>query len=406
MQNEGSIFKRTIIRNKKKYKYYVYQWMDEVGKKHNKSFPYTQLGKKEAENFQQEIMEKRKRGFLLASQDKTVGDWVSEYLLVYKKPKLRKSSYRRQLVSAVKLDPIADIALDKLTPTDVQQLYNDLAEKGLSTSSISNVHKLLSEAYRKAFANRIIISNPMLAVDAIKVKTTEINIFTYRQIRILFGTIRKLKKGVPSSKEDTFGKHFNVRHDYKLMFWMLLTTGMRISELLSLEWSDISFKDRTISITKSKVNENRNDVNAPKTVAGRRTIPIISEALFRRLKKHQERDGVTRITGPVFDSKSGKMLCYQNIYRVWSHIMNETGLKQPKGRAFHIFRHTFASFVLRKLSHIIPLVSLSRILGHSDVSTTLRIYQHHIPDDNERILSDLENIRNAYKKDDNETKAT
>ena len=32
------------------------------------------------------------------------------------------------------------------------------------------------------------------------------------------------------------------------------------------------------------------------------------------------------------------------------------------------------------------MVSLSRILGHADVSITLKIYQHHIPDDNERIL--------------------
>ena len=400
MQNEGSIFENTIKRNNRKYRYYCFQWVDEKGKKHKKYFSHTKEGKKEAIKFQKEIMEKRNKGFQLSSQEKTVGEWVSEYLLVYKKPKLRRSSFLRQLVSADKLVAIADIPLDQLTPTDVQRLYNNLADDGLSTSSISNVHKLLAEAYRKAFANKMILSNPMLAVDSIKVKTSEINIFTYRQIRVLFGTIRKLKKGVPSSKKrDTFGKHFNTSHDYTLLFWMLLTTGMRIAELLALQWSDINFNNRTITISKSKENAKGNTFNAPKTPSGRRTIPIISEALYRRLKAYQSRNSATSIDSPVFASRTGNMLNYQNIYHVWAHIMNVTGLKQPSGRAFHVFRHTFASYVLRTLSNIIPLVSLSRILGHSDVGTTLRIYQHHIPDDNDRILSALADLKRQKDKD-------
>lgn len=393
---KGSIFENTVTRNKKKYRYYVYQWLDEEGKKHNKSFPHTKTGKKAAEAFQQEIMEKRAKGFSLATQDITVGVWVSEFLLEYKKGKLRESSYRRLLVSADKLVPIAEIPLDKLMPIDVQRLYNGLAEKGLSSSSISKVHKLLCEAYRRAFADKMIISNPMLSVDSVKAESSDVNIFSFREIRILFGTIKKLKKGIPSpNRKDTFGKHFNTRHDYELMFWMLLTTGMRIAELLALEWNDIDFKNKVISITKSKAFGNT--VNAPKTEAGHRDIPILSEALFRRLKAYQIRDGVNRVSGPVFASKNGKMLNYQSIYHVWAHIMQVSGLKQPGGRAFHVFRHTFASYVLRTLSDIIPMVSLSRILGHSEVGTTLRIYQHHIPNDNERILNALAGKRKSPK---------
>lgn len=400
MQKEGSIFENTIKRNNRKYHYYCFQWVDEKGKKHKKYFSHTKEGKKEAVKFQKEIMEKRNKGFQLSSQEKTVGEWVSEYLLVFKKPKLRRSSFLRQLVSADKLVAIADIPLDRLTPTDVQRLYNNLADDGLSTSSISSVHKLLAEAYRKAFAHKMILSNPMLAVDSITVEKSKINIFTYRQIRIIFGTIRKLKKGVPSSKKkDPFGKHFNTRHDYALLFWMLLTTGMRIAELLALQWSDINFKDRTISISKSKANTKGNTINPPKTASGERTIPIISDALYRRLKAYQSQNCSTCIDGPVFASRTGNMLNYQNIYHVWAHIMNVTGLKQPTGRAFHVFRHTFASYVLRTLSDIIPLVSLSRILGHSNVETTLRIYQHHVPDDNDRILSALADLKKQQDRD-------
>lgn len=397
MFKEGSIYKNTVIRGKKKYKYYCYQYIDEFGEKHTKSFPHTKLGKKAAIEYQHDIMEKREKGFYLATQDKTVGDWVSEYLLLYKKPKLRETSYRRQLVSAVKLTPIANIPLDKLMPTDVQQLYNDLSNEGLSNSSISNVHKLLSESFKRAFANKLILSNPMLAVDPIIVKSSDINILTYRQIRLIFGSIRKLKKGVPSAtKKDTFGKHFNTSHDYELLFWMLLTTGMRIAELLALDWSDIDFENRIIRISKSKANTNGNTINAPKTARGKREIPILSDALLHRLKAYQEQ-GSVKVSGPVFATRTGKMLSYQNIYKVWAHIMSVTGINQPKGRAFHVFRHTFASYILRNYADIIPLVSLSRILGHNSTETTLRIYQHHIPSDNEKILCDFADLRKNKK---------
>nr|MCR5704042.1 hypothetical protein [Eubacterium sp.] len=65
MINTGSIFENTVTRNKKKYRYYCYQWIDENGNKHKKSFPHTKAGKKSAESLQQEIMEKRSKGFQL-----------------------------------------------------------------------------------------------------------------------------------------------------------------------------------------------------------------------------------------------------------------------------------------------------------------------------------------------------
>ena len=65
MQNEGSIFENTIKRNKRIYRYYCFQWVDEKGKKHKKYFSHTKVGKKEAVKFQKEIMEKRNKGFQL-----------------------------------------------------------------------------------------------------------------------------------------------------------------------------------------------------------------------------------------------------------------------------------------------------------------------------------------------------
>ena len=100
------------------------------------------------------------------------------------------------------------------------------------------------------------MEDPMDSVDNVKVETGQIKVFTYRQIRMIFGTIKKLKKGEKLSEHDYNGHHFNTTHDYRFMFWMLLTTGMRIMEVLNLRWEDIDLRKDTIY--RKKQNGSRN----------------------------------------------------------------------------------------------------------------------------------------------------
>ena len=150
----------------------------------------------------------------------------------------------------------------------------------------------------------------------------------------------------------------------------MLTTGMRIEEARALKWADVDIRKRVICVRKSK------------TAQGVRSIPIISDALLKRL--HGTKNGQPVY---VFQTANGTMMRYENMRRALVHILDEAGINMPKGHMFHTFRHTFASYIIRFESDRVPLASLSRILGHTDVSTTMRIYQHHIKDDNERILS-------------------
>lgn len=380
MLKEGSIYEMKQVVNGKEYRRYAYQWIDEQGKRHTKTFPKNSSGLESARSFMRQTVEKRARGYKLTNERKTVGQWIIEYLETYKKPRLKETSFHRQLNSAGKLTPIAEIPLDHLLPIDVQQLYNSLKKEGQSGSSINKVHKLLKEAYKRAKSNKLIMDNPMDSVDNVKAETGEIKVFTYRQIRILFGTIKRLRKGEKLSEKDYNGHHFNTLHDYRFLFWMLLTTGMRIREALNLRWEDIDLQKDTIYIEKSK------------TEAGRRYIPILSFALYRLLKEKQQK------TGYVFATKMGNPLQYTNVHKIWTHILKEGKIPQQKGRAFHIFRHTFATYILRNMSQKIPLVSLSRILGHTDVSITLKIYQHHMPDDNEKILKIMQETQPERKR--------
>ena len=378
----GSISISTRTQNGKKYKYYLFSWYDEEGNHHTKTFPYHPAGKRLAIAFQKEIGEKLKKG-LPVNRMPTLGSWVTEYLSKVKRPVLKESTLERYVDAAKRLKEIWDCPLDMLTPIEIQRVYDVMLAEGLSTSSVHNLHTVLSTSCKNAVANGLIEKAPTAAVVIPPVERREdIHIFTYREIRLIFGTLRYMRMGKGIS-----GKRFRSPHDYSLFFWILLTTGMRVAELFALEWKGVDLENRIIHVYQIRSRKDSSKVEKPKTKAGTRKIPIISDAVIKRLsriKKTVSPDA--RFIFAAQNSNGQRMLTEQNVLRIWRRVSKEAHVKQPKGQALHALRHTFASFIIRFYADVIPLSSLSRILGHSRTSITLNIYQHHISDDNERIL--------------------
>ena len=192
MRNEGTIYER----KEGKYKRIIFEWRDEDGKRHRKGFPATNAGKIEARSYQLEIMRKRETGYSLAPSGTTVWQWANDYIAIYKKPRLAPSSLARQLGIMKFLKPFRDVPLENLAPERVQMLYNAMQERGLSSSYISQVHKLLTQMYKKAYANKMISQNPMVAVDPPKITYTKAEILTRRDIGKIFRTVTRLEKSV------------------------------------------------------------------------------------------------------------------------------------------------------------------------------------------------------------------
>ncbi len=151
-------------------------------------------------------------------------------------------------------------------------------------------------------------------------------------------------------------------------------TGMRIGEICGLRYENIDIENKCIHVThtieritdidskKSKVIE-----QAPKTKESRRDIPI-GRDLFVILKKLKacNKDHFYVITG---DEKYCEPRIYRNYYK--QIILDEVGLSRCI--KFHGIRHSFAT---RMISSNADMKTVSRILGHSDVSTTMNLYVH------------------------------
>ena len=161
----------------------------------------------------------------------------------------------------------------------------------------------------------------------------------------------------------------------------VLFTGLRIGELCALTWKDIDLKKKVIHISKTLIRVKNKDVHdsyktkiildTPKTQNSIRDIPI-SQVIFPYLKKFQKDDHCYFLTG------NHTFLTTKKYYQFYLRFLKSLSIKKYK---FHILRHTFAT---RCLLCGMDIKSLSEILGHSSVKTTLDLYVHVT--DHEKLL--------------------
>ncbi|MGM9637359.1 MAG: tyrosine-type recombinase/integrase [Eubacteriales bacterium] len=152
---------------------------------------------------------------------------------------------------------------------------------------------------------------------------------------------------------------------YKFGVLLALYTGMRVGELCALQWEDIGSEYIVINKTLHRIkNGNKTiiEVTEPKTKTSNRLIPIPRFLLpvvaqFRAL-------------GSVMKNRNGKPVEPRLMQLTFEKYIAECDL--PKTN-FHALRHTFAT---RCIEAGFDIKSLSEILGHTDVKTTLNKYVH------------------------------
>ena len=152
----------------------------------------------------------------------------------------------------------------------------------------------------------------------------------------------------------------------------MLFTGLRIGELCALQWKDIDFDKQVIHVRKTLIRvknkhasneKTRIILDTPKTQKSIRTIPINQEILSY-LKNFKKEDDCYLLTGDY------SYLFTKKYYEFYKNFLKEHGLEEHN---FHILRHTFAT---RSLLCGIDVKTLSEILGHASVHTTLDLYVH------------------------------
>lgn len=157
-------------------------------------------------------------------------------------------------------------------------------------------------------------------------------------------------------------------------FLLCLYTGLRVGEVLALEWDDIDFKKGFLSVTQNCYDTWENGrykkvIDTPKTSASRRIIPIPYSLMpyIHEMKRRSRSNFV--ISGP-----DGAVVSIRSYQRTFQLMLERLEIDH---KGIHSLRHTFAT---RAVECGMDVKTLSEILGHSDPAITLRRYVHSLLD--------------------------
>jgi site-specific recombinase XerD len=234
---------------------------------------------------------------------------------------------------------IDSLALKDVTIDHIYAWLYKLSQDGCSASTRRRKIASLRSFFAYLHMRKIIDNNIMQDIDAPKIDKTIPRYFTIEQCRQLIDNI----------------KGRNMVRD-RLIVSLLLTTGMRLSELVSINVGDI--KDGYIVI-KGKGGKERN--------------VYLSDNMVKQLADYTQ--GCTDPNRPLFVSEIGNRISHDVVERIVKNAIGRSGLniENKRGVAVHTLRHTFAT--LNYQSGNMDIRQLQEILGHSNISTT-QIYTH------------------------------
>ena len=263
-------------------------------------------------------------------------------------------------------------SLAEIKRPHVKDLIGSLIGKNLAKASVGIVVRELCTVLNHAVEDELIVRNP----------ATRMGKF-YRHVPSRHGEIRPLT----FEEVRSFLAVARLYHQrYYPILLCAVHTGLRLGELLGLQWQDIDFQEHNLTVRRSI---SRGRIVTTKSDKVRRV--DLSDTLTRTLHglrlQYQEdrlRKGQNRTPEWVFYSSKGTKLDPFNLKsRHFLPCLKTAGLRRIR---FHDLRHTFASLLLYKGA---PLKYISEQLGHSSIQITADIYAHLIPGANREFMNTL-----------------
>ena len=389
----GSIEKR----GKNSYRLTVSEGFDLNGKPmiHRKTVHGT---KNDAEVELAKFVTEVQNGLVIDGKSLKFSEFTEIWKRDYGSKELAPSTYKRycRMLETRLLPYFGHFYINKIKPTDIMKFY-DLLEKDtqlvrkkgnngsktrkpLSGKTILEHHRLLRAMLHKAVYWQLVVSNPAERVQPPKARKPKRKSYDDEQTKILLENLELL------SSEDT---------KYKVAIILTVFTGVRLGELMGLEWQDVDFKNGIISINRSSqyLSDMGVFTKVPKTESSIREIAI-PEFIISLLEEYklwyEEQKSVYgelwTNSDRLFVQADGKPMHPSTISKWFVKYVGQIGLPVIN---FHGLRHTNASLLV---AQNIDIAVISARLGHAQISTTLDFYVHPLLSHNRKAGYALENL--------------
>ena len=300
--------------------------------------------------------------------------WLADYVDQHCKPSTA-ASYR-VLVRAHIKPALGAVPLRDLTAAQVAAWVADMARKTVPKGSeddrthvpisprrVAYARAVLRAALHEAVRLRMIPSNPVDLVRAPKQAPKQIQAFTLHEAQALDAAAEG--------------------HRLAVLVRTAWRTGIRLGEILALQWSDVDFEAGTILVHRNivEVEGKRIVQEAPKTEKGRRTVAMTAtvavdlQAHRTRLEEERRAAGEAwQDGGWVFCTQEGKPLAARNVERLFYSFRDGAGLP---AYGFHSLRHTWATLAKRAG---VDIAEIADALGHESPAFTAKVYAHVLPE--------------------------
>jgi integrase len=237
---------------------------------------------------------------------------------------------------------------------------DDDREKKITNKRLANIQSCLRLALQDAVDDEILTSNPLAG-------------FTFKRNE----APRDTDHADPLDAEEqaaviAAARDPQIANLWQFLFW----TGLRTSEVIALEWSDVDWHRETVRVRKAITRAAKGIAEDTKTRAGRRDVKLLAPAMVALMaqKEHTFLAGEAIFNRPPWRGKPGGV--WKHDHQIWDAW--KTTLKSAKVRYRNPYqtRHTYASMMLSAGEREIWVANQ---MGHSDTTSIRRNYGRWIP---------------------------
>jgi integrase len=296
----------------------------------------------------------------------TVADLMDQWLALAQDDLSPTTARRyRSIVDSTIVPALGSVRVRKLQTDQLDALYRGLSkQRGLSPSSVRQVHAVLRRALRQAVRWGWISANPAVNASPPRIKRPSIEPPSIDEMLALIAEADRLSP------------------DFGAFLRLTAATGLRRGEACALRWNDIDLEASVMVISRSVVCDHGRELleKDTKTHAARRlaldrdTVGVLREHLLRHQKVARACGLELPSNAFVFSERpDGSRPWYPDTATARFEVVRErVGLDRVR---LHDVRHLHAT---QLLAAGVPVRTVSGRLGHADASTTLNVYAHFL----------------------------